>query len=215
MNQYPIHPSCAQSCPTLCDPMDCSSPGSSVHGIFQARLLEWVATSFSRGSSWPRDCTLQADALPSEPPGKPLEKEMATHSSVLAWRIPGAEEPGGLPSMGSHRVLHDWSDLAAAAACGSVVKKKKSTFWCRRCKRHRFYPWVWKILWRRKWQPTPVVLPRKTHGKRCQRRDLATEHAPTWCLHIATAASITRNLTQNGTLILTNFATGDYPISLR
>ena len=45
-----------------------------------------------------------------------LEKEMATHSSVLAWRIPGTVEHGGLPSMGSHRVGHDWSDLALAAA---------------------------------------------------------------------------------------------------
>ena len=45
-----------------------------------------------------------------------LEKEMATHSSVLAWRIPGVGEPGGLLSMGSHRVRHNWSDLAAAAA---------------------------------------------------------------------------------------------------
>ena len=45
-----------------------------------------------------------------------LEKEMATQSSVLAWRIPGTGEPCGLPSMGSHRVGHDWSDLAAAAA---------------------------------------------------------------------------------------------------
>ena len=44
-----------------------------------------------------------------------MEKEMATHSSVLAWRIPGTGEPGGLPSKGSHRVGHDWSDLAAAA----------------------------------------------------------------------------------------------------
>ena len=44
-----------------------------------------------------------------------LEKEMATHSSVLAWRIPGTGEPGGLPSMGSHRVGHDYSDLAATA----------------------------------------------------------------------------------------------------
>ena len=43
-----------------------------------------------------------------------LEKEMATHSSVLAWRIPGTGEPGGLSSMGSHRVGHDWSDWAAA-----------------------------------------------------------------------------------------------------
>ena len=44
------------------------------------------------------------------------EKEMATHPITLAWRIPGTEEPGGLLSMGSHRVVHDWSDLAAAAA---------------------------------------------------------------------------------------------------
>ena len=50
-----------------------------------------------------------------------LEKEMATHSSVLALRIPGTGEPGGLPSMGSHRVGHDWSDLAAAAAAAAAV----------------------------------------------------------------------------------------------
>ena len=43
------------------------------------------------------------------------EEAMAPHSSTLAWRIPGTEEPGGLPSMGSHRVRHDWSDLAAAS----------------------------------------------------------------------------------------------------
>ena len=46
---------------------------------------------------------------------------MATHSSVLAWRIPGTGEPGGLPSMGSHRVGHDWSDSAAAAAAQEVL----------------------------------------------------------------------------------------------
>ena len=51
-----------------------------------------------------------------------LEKEMATHSSILAWRIPGTEEPSGLPSMGSHRVRHDWSNLAAAAAAYSVTE---------------------------------------------------------------------------------------------
>ena len=59
---------------TLCNPRDYSPPGSSVHWLFQARILEWVAFSFSRGSSQPRDQTgspaLQADALPSEPPGK-------------------------------------------------------------------------------------------------------------------------------------------------
>ena len=62
---------------------------------------------------------------------------MATHSSVLAWRIPGTGEPGGLPSMGSHRVRHDWSDLAVVVAD-----------------------------WSRKWQPTPVILPGKFHGRR-------------------------------------------------
>ena len=66
---------------------------------------------------------------------------MATHSSVLARRIPGTGEPGGLPSMGSHSVGHDWSDLAAAA-------------------------WVRKIPWRRKWQTTPVFLPGEFHGQR-------------------------------------------------
>ena len=50
-----------------------------------------------------------------------LEKEMATHSSVLAWRIPGMEEPGRLPSMGSHRVRHNWSNLAAAAAAAAAA----------------------------------------------------------------------------------------------
>ena len=52
-----------------------------------------------------------------------LEKEMATHSSILAWRIPGMAEPGGLLSMGSHRIRHDWSDLAAAAHTNKVMLK--------------------------------------------------------------------------------------------
>ena len=55
--QQGIHAELLQSCPTLCDPMDCSPPGSSVHGILQARILEWVAMPFSRRSSRPRDQT--------------------------------------------------------------------------------------------------------------------------------------------------------------
>ena len=50
-----------------------------------------------------------------------IGEEMATHSSVIAWRIPGMGEPGGLPSMGSHRIRHDWSNLAAAAAIRHVT----------------------------------------------------------------------------------------------
>ena len=55
-----------------------------------------------------------------------LEKEMATHSRVLAWRTPGTGEPGGLPSMGSHRVRHDWSNLLTVAAVGSPIKHNES-----------------------------------------------------------------------------------------
>ena len=67
----------AQSCPTLCDPMDCSLPGFSDHGIFQARVPEWVAISFSKDLPNPGiehgSPMLQADALPSEPPRKTLQ----------------------------------------------------------------------------------------------------------------------------------------------
>ena len=71
----------AQSCLTLCNPMDCSPPGSSARGILQARILEWVAISFSRRSSWPRDRThvsyvscIAGGFFTAEPPGKPLWK---------------------------------------------------------------------------------------------------------------------------------------------
>ena len=64
-----------QLCPTLCDPVDCSPLGASVHGILQARILEWIAMPSSRDLSnpgiEPRAPALQVDSLPSEPPGKP------------------------------------------------------------------------------------------------------------------------------------------------
>ena len=70
--------SVTQLCLTLCDPMDCRPPGSSVHGILQKRILEWVAIPFLRGSSQlkrsnPSLLHLQADSLPSEPPEKPKD----------------------------------------------------------------------------------------------------------------------------------------------
>ena len=78
-----------------------------------------------------------------------LEKEMATHSSVLAWRIPGTGEPGGLPSMGSHRVGYDWSDLAAAAAAAADTFNNFQKEWVRRecqrvssSKRSKLRQWV-------------------------------------------------------------------------
>ena len=66
----------AQLCLTLCNPMDCSWPGSPVHGVLQARMLEWVAIPFSgdlpNPGVEPGSPALQADSLPSEPPGKPI-----------------------------------------------------------------------------------------------------------------------------------------------
>ena len=72
----------AQSCLTFCDPLDCSPSGSSVHGILQARRLEWVAIFFSRGSSLsgiePRSPALLADSLPLGPPGKCIRSNMGS-----------------------------------------------------------------------------------------------------------------------------------------
>ena len=89
-----------QSCPTLCHPMDCSPPGSSLHGIFQARILEWVAISFSRGlpdpGIEPRSPSLQADALTSEPPGNSRKVQInsllstfpeTSSNSVAPWYL--------------------------------------------------------------------------------------------------------------------------------
>ena len=117
----------AQSFPTLCNPMDCSTPGFPVHHP----LSEFAQTHVHCGEG--NGTPLQYSCLENPMDGgawwaavhgvakswallsdfiftlhfHALEKEMATHSSVLTWRIPGTAEPGGLPSMGSHRVGHD------------------------------------------------------------------------------------------------------------
>ena len=78
----------AQSCPTLRDPMDCSLPGSSVHGICQARVLEWVAIAFSAM----QETQVLSQILTRR---KWQEEEMAIRYSVLAWEIPWTKEPGG------------------------------------------------------------------------------------------------------------------------
>ena len=90
-NGTPVQYSCLEN------PMDGGAWKAAVHGIAEGRtwLSDFTFTFYFHA----------------------LEKEMATHSSVLAWRIPGTGHPGGLPSMGSHRVRHDWSDSAAELIC--------------------------------------------------------------------------------------------------
>ena len=123
----------AQSCPTLSDPMDCSLPGSSVHGIFQARALEWGAiVKVMTRDPQPQLPTVQFWVPLRNILGLPhwlsiknllvmqeawvksldqedtLEEDMATHSRrILAWRIPWTEEPGRLQSIGFQGIRHD------------------------------------------------------------------------------------------------------------
>ena len=94
-NGTPLHYSCLKT------PMDRGAWWAAVHGVAKSR---------TQLSDFTFTCHFHA-----------LEKEMATYSSVLAWRIPGMAEPGGLPSTESHRVGHDWSDLAAAAAAAEFT----------------------------------------------------------------------------------------------
>ena len=101
-NGTPLQYSCLEN------PMDRGAWKAAVHGVTRSR--KWLS-NFT--------FTFHFHAL---------EKEMATHSSVLAWRIPGMGEPDGLLSMGSHRVGQDWSDLAAAAWKISVLKD--NWHWC-------------------------------------------------------------------------------------
>ena len=121
--------SVAESCPTLGDSMDCSLPGSSVRGIFQARALELVAISCSRGSPQGSSHVLcflhwQVDSLPPA-----VWEAQSLHSLGLLWQL------------SQQRIRLQ-------------------------CRRPRFSPWVGKIPWRRKWQPTLVFLPGKSHGQR-------------------------------------------------
>ena len=92
----PLQYSCLEN------PMDGGAWWAAVHGVSksQTRLINFTFTFHFHA----------------------LEKEMATHFSVLAWRIPGTGEPDGLPSVGSHRVGHDWSDLAASAVAYCKMK---------------------------------------------------------------------------------------------
>ena len=101
LNHYAVYPKLTQhyqatplqySC--LENPMDAGAWWAAVHGVARTWLSDFTFTFHFHA----------------------LEKEMATHSSIFAWRIPRMAEPGRGPSMGSHRVGHDWSDLAAAAA---------------------------------------------------------------------------------------------------
>ena len=139
-NGTPLQHSCLEN------PMDGGAWWAAVHGVTKSRtgLSDFTFTFHFHA----------------------LEKEMATHSSVLAWRIPGTGEPGGPLSMGLHRVRHDWSDLTAAAILIRASLVAQTVKRLPTMREAWFDPWVGKFPWRRKWQPTPVFLPGKSHRQR-------------------------------------------------
>ena len=178
-----------QSCPTLWDPMDYT-----VHGIIQARILEWVAFPISRGSSQPRDW-----AQVSHIAGR-FFTSWATREAKEYWsgqRIPSPEDLPNQDQTGVSCIASgfftNWA-IREALTTGKIIALIILTFvskvmsllfnmlsrfviaflpwwvrwWrvCLQCGRPGFNPWVRKISWRRKWQPTPVFLPGKSHGCR-------------------------------------------------
>ena len=140
-------PAClvAQLCPTLCNPMTCSPPGSSVHGISQARILEWVAISFSRGSSPPRDRTHVSYI------GRQI---LYHHSSVIAWRIPWSGEPGGLQSMGLQRIGHNWVSTHTHTASAWPSKNLDT----KGMNKPQYKPWTPSLRWASLTGSTPCVM---------------------------------------------------------
>ena len=150
-----------QLCVALCDHMDCSLPGSSVHWILQARILEWVAILFSRGSSQPRDQThvssIAADSLLYE-----IYIYIYIHFPILAAVIQFQASLSIWHLDSYHWVFFHWSCTNSASQLALMVKDSPAN--AGDIKRHG--PWIRKIPWRRAWQPTPILLPGEPHGQR-------------------------------------------------
>ena len=153
--------SVTQLCPTLCYSMDGSLRDSSVHGILQARILEWVAMPSSRGSSQPRSRTLVSCIFCT---GRRILYQCATCED---YELGGHYRRSGLSNC---------INLSLFCSCSVFLKYLQPkgppqnigalTGQCKSCKRCGVDPWVGKVPCKRKWQPTPVFLPRKSHGQR-------------------------------------------------
>ena len=133
--------------------MDYITSGFSVHGISQARILEWVAISFSRGASWSRDRTRVFHIVGrcfTIWATREVQNTGVGCLSLLQGIIP--TQADSLPTE-----LSEKPNFPGGSDSKSV---------CLQCGRPGFNPWVGKIPWRRKWQPTPVLLPGKSHGRR-------------------------------------------------
>ena len=173
------------SCLTLCESMDCSPPGFSVCRIFQARILKWVAVSFFRGFSQPRNpacgpCPISCIA------GEfftvePLRKQHESYSHLVMFNSLGS------PGFSVHGILQarilEWVSIPFSRSCPtrdwtqvSYLAGRFFTFWATRealgfpaMKETQVRSWLGKIPWRRELQPIPVFLPEEFHGLRSLR----------------------------------------------
>ena len=143
-----MHPKSFQSCPTLHDFMHYSPPGSSVHGLLQARILEWVVMLSSRGSSQPRDqpCIFYVSCIGRWIPGSSWGKESAYN----------AGDPGSIPGSGrsagkgiGYPPEYSWASLVSQLVKNPPAMRET---------------WVGKIPWRRDRLPTPVFCPGEFRG---------------------------------------------------
>ena len=138
-----MHAQSLQSCPTLCNPMDYSPAGFSVHGILQARIQEWVAIPFSRGSFWLRNWT----QVPGGSDSKASAYNAGDPVSIPGWgRCPGE----GNSNPFQYSCLENPMDRGVHGVTKSRTQLSDFTFTF--------------MHWRRKWQPTPVFLPGESQG---------------------------------------------------
>ena len=130
-----------KSCPTLYNPMDCKTPGSSVHGLLQARILEWVAISSSRGSSQPKDLThvsgsaaLQVESLPPSRLGSPItftHSANSLHSECQRWKLSHAclmEENGVRCVWTPNHITSPWMAPSTTPYSLPIILMKQSLF---------------------------------------------------------------------------------------
>ena len=154
-----------QSCPTLCDPIDCSPPGFPVPGILQARTLEWVTISFSNAWKWKEKVKSFSSVRLLVTPWTAAYQGFSREEYWSGVPLPPLKHESNLshfPHLPARSNLYSTFCLYKFAMLPWWLSGKKSACQCNRC---GFDPWL-KIPWRRKWQPTPVFLPGESHGQR-------------------------------------------------
>ena len=196
-----MHGKSLQSCPTLCNPIDGSPPGSSIHRILQARVLEWVAISFSkflivhpltRSNKLPQISIFTAFLLIHH--FNPTDPSFSTMS--FCYTVTISFNLCSIMIMYIHLCVYMFIYIYMCMYLygpPQCLSGKEPTCWC------EFDPWVMNIPWVRKWQPTPEFLPGKAHGQRslvgyspwgCKESDTTEQLSTCICIHHYTQGTV-------------------------